>query len=106
MNKFIVITGSPNDGFEYHGSFDTHSDANNWGLHYFSHSGFFISELKPSTKHYTITKEQFQAIEMGLQLGLYFVSDKPFNDQNKTDSESIESALKAFEQISRQEVKQ
>jgi hypothetical protein len=56
-------------------------------------------------KTYTITQEQFSLIRMGLQLGEYFVDDQePSNDSHESDSQSIESALKAFDEIYNQEV--
>ena len=56
-------------------------------------------------KTYTITEQQFNSIRMGLQLGEYFVEDQePSNDSHETDSQSIESALKAFDEIYNQEV--
>ena len=105
MSQFIVTTGNPNEGFQYHGSFKTHEDATDWGLHYYSHSGFFVSELQPLGKTYTITKEQFSAIEMGLQLGKYFVQDQEVTgEMNESDSKTIKEALEAFKQLSNQEV--
>jgi hypothetical protein len=76
-----------------------------WGLHHYSHSGFFVSELNIPEKTYTITKEQFSAIEMGLQLGKYFVQDQEVTGEtNESDSKTINEALEAFKQLSNQEV--
>jgi hypothetical protein len=104
-NKFIVTTGNPNEGFKYHGTFKTNENAMDWGLHHYSHSGFFVSELNIPEKTYTITEEQLKAIKMGLELGHYFVDNQePYNNQHENDSESIKSAFKAFNETYKQEV--
>jgi hypothetical protein len=50
QNQWIVINGDPIKGFRFYGAFDSHDQAQSWGLINLEHSGFVISELNKPTK--------------------------------------------------------
>lgn len=45
MNRYIVCTGNVLDGHKFHGTFNSHEDAFEWGMQNFEVSGFYITEL-------------------------------------------------------------
>ena len=45
MNKYVVINGNPVDGWTFHGSFDTYTEAYEWGMGNYDESGFTVATL-------------------------------------------------------------
>jgi hypothetical protein len=50
MEKFILITGNPVQGFQYLGPFDTHTDAENAGDH-LTGGDWWVATLNPDIAH-------------------------------------------------------